>query len=272
MESLADDHQKFVLKGKRNLKLAKHYHNAIAPVMFDVPVDQEKGIKGASILMMYQPFDMATGLPLDYMHFTLARVLKTMMDLWLLSTNSREIFYIGGDARKSEKEMGEIIESVLNTYVLTSPGSLDEDDAVVQQAKALLAHLLMHTDLRKCIRFRYGIDGRPQAKNYIIGAVMASITPISSVEEAVERPRKKNIVYFVRWYVQMNDNHGDGIWQAWKRLPSRVRVVEGGRGGCCAACQNDLRGAGAERRQEEWLKGGLDRFAPRRKDFYHHFL
>ncbi|CAH1248635.1 Hypp8330 [Branchiostoma lanceolatum] len=37
---LAENHKKFLLEGKGNLKLAKKYHNAIAPVMFEVPIDQ----------------------------------------------------------------------------------------------------------------------------------------------------------------------------------------------------------------------------------------
>ncbi|CAH1275363.1 uncharacterized protein [Branchiostoma lanceolatum] len=40
LESLAENHKKFLLEGKGNLKLAKKYHNAIAPVMFEVPIDQ----------------------------------------------------------------------------------------------------------------------------------------------------------------------------------------------------------------------------------------
>ncbi|XP_078671099.1 uncharacterized protein LOC144911160 [Branchiostoma floridae x Branchiostoma belcheri] len=40
LNSLAEDHLKFVRDGKGAHKLAKLYHNAIAPVMFDVPIDQ----------------------------------------------------------------------------------------------------------------------------------------------------------------------------------------------------------------------------------------
>ncbi|KAI8490576.1 hypothetical protein Bbelb_318440 [Branchiostoma belcheri] len=39
------------------------------------------------------------------------------------------------------------------------------------------------------INFRYGLDGRPQAKNTVIGAVMACITPVRDIEEAKKRPR-----------------------------------------------------------------------------------
>ncbi|KAI8495251.1 hypothetical protein Bbelb_272370 [Branchiostoma belcheri] len=39
------------------------------------------------------------------------------------------------------------------------------------------------------VSFRYGLDGRPQAKNTIIGAVMACITPVKSVEEALNDNR-----------------------------------------------------------------------------------
>ncbi|XP_019643736.1 PREDICTED: uncharacterized protein LOC109484817 [Branchiostoma belcheri] len=40
LNSLAEDHLKIVRDGKGAHKLAKLYHNAIAPVMFDVPIDQ----------------------------------------------------------------------------------------------------------------------------------------------------------------------------------------------------------------------------------------
>ncbi|KAI8487542.1 hypothetical protein Bbelb_347760 [Branchiostoma belcheri] len=38
------------------------------------------------------------------------------------------------------------------------------------------------------VSFRYGLDGRPQAKNTVIGAVMACITPVRNIEEAREHP------------------------------------------------------------------------------------
>ncbi|XP_035663161.1 uncharacterized protein LOC118406879 [Branchiostoma floridae] len=40
LESLARDHQRFLVEGGGKLKVAKLYHNAIKPVMFDVPIDQ----------------------------------------------------------------------------------------------------------------------------------------------------------------------------------------------------------------------------------------
>ncbi|XP_066272161.1 uncharacterized protein [Branchiostoma lanceolatum] len=52
----------------------------------------------------------------------------------------------------SEEDLDEIIDSFLDTYVLTPPDSVEEDDAVFKQAKAHLTHLLMYTDLRQCIR------------------------------------------------------------------------------------------------------------------------
>ncbi|CAH1242409.1 Hypp6671 [Branchiostoma lanceolatum] len=39
------------------------------------------------------------------------------------------------------------------------------------------------------VSFRYGLDGRPQAKNNIIGAVMVCITPVRSLAEAQKHPR-----------------------------------------------------------------------------------
>ncbi|CAH1239561.1 Hypp5846 [Branchiostoma lanceolatum] len=39
------------------------------------------------------------------------------------------------------------------------------------------------------VSFRYGLDGRPQAKNTTIGAVMACITPVRDIEEARKVPR-----------------------------------------------------------------------------------
>ncbi|CAH1277662.1 Hypp9752 [Branchiostoma lanceolatum] len=55
------------------------------------------------------------------------------------------------------------------------------------------------------VKFRYGIDGRPQAKNNIIGAVMACITPIRSAEEAVKRPRTVKEEYCVFLYSGKED-------------------------------------------------------------------
>ncbi|XP_035700061.1 uncharacterized protein LOC118432548 [Branchiostoma floridae] len=40
LDSLAADHQRFVQEGMGKLKKAKEYNNAIAPVMFNVPIDQ----------------------------------------------------------------------------------------------------------------------------------------------------------------------------------------------------------------------------------------
>ncbi|KAI8506360.1 hypothetical protein Bbelb_157870 [Branchiostoma belcheri] len=40
------------------------------------------------------------------------------------------------------------------------------------------------------VGFRYGLDGRPQAKNNIIGAVMACITPVRNPEQALARPKR----------------------------------------------------------------------------------
>ncbi|XP_078679357.1 uncharacterized protein LOC144915009 [Branchiostoma floridae x Branchiostoma belcheri] len=38
--------------------------------------------------------------------------------------------------------------------------------------------------------FRYGLDGRPQAKNNIIGTVVACITPVRNPEQALARPKR----------------------------------------------------------------------------------
>ncbi|XP_019631167.1 PREDICTED: uncharacterized protein LOC109475067 [Branchiostoma belcheri] len=50
------------------------------------------------------------------------------------------------------------------------------------------------------VSFRYGLDGRPQAKNNIIGAVMACITPVRDLEEALVRPRTVREEYCVFLY------------------------------------------------------------------------
>ncbi|XP_078582980.1 uncharacterized protein LOC144865843 [Branchiostoma floridae x Branchiostoma japonicum] len=49
------------------------------------------------------------------------------------------------------------------------------------------SHLVAGDD--PVISFRYGLDGRPQAKNTTIGAVMACITPVRSLEEAMDTSR-----------------------------------------------------------------------------------
>ncbi|KAI8503715.1 hypothetical protein Bbelb_186860 [Branchiostoma belcheri] len=41
------------------------------------------------------------------------------------------------------------------------------------------------------VSFRYGLDSRPQAKNTVIGAVMACITPVRDIQEAREHPAQK---------------------------------------------------------------------------------
>ncbi|XP_066286471.1 uncharacterized protein [Branchiostoma lanceolatum] len=40
LESLAEDHRKFITVGKGKLKDAKHYNNAVCPVMYAVPIEQ----------------------------------------------------------------------------------------------------------------------------------------------------------------------------------------------------------------------------------------
>ncbi|XP_035664364.1 uncharacterized protein LOC118407899 [Branchiostoma floridae] len=50
------------------------------------------------------------------------------------------------------------------------------------------------------VSFRYGVDGRPQAKNTVIGAVMACITPVRDLEEARRRPRLVRDEYCVFVY------------------------------------------------------------------------
>ncbi|KAI8521552.1 hypothetical protein Bbelb_013060 [Branchiostoma belcheri] len=64
-------------------------------------------------------------------------------------------------------------------------------------------HLLQGDEPEVC--FRYGIDGRPQAKNNIIGAVMACITPVRSVAEAQKRPRTVKEEYCVFLYSGKED-------------------------------------------------------------------
>ncbi|CAH1248941.1 uncharacterized protein [Branchiostoma lanceolatum] len=55
------------------------------------------------------------------------------------------------------------------------------------------------------VSFRYGLDGRPQAKNNIIGAVMACITPVRSLAEAQKHPRTVKEEYCVFLYSGKED-------------------------------------------------------------------
>ncbi len=40
LESLCDNHLRFLTKGHEDIKNAKHYYNIICPTLFDVPISQ----------------------------------------------------------------------------------------------------------------------------------------------------------------------------------------------------------------------------------------
>jgi Transposase family tnp2 len=58
------------------------------------------GMKGLSPLIGFPKFDIINGLTIDYMHCALLGVTKTLLELWLDSSNHFEEFYIG--LRKKE--------------------------------------------------------------------------------------------------------------------------------------------------------------------------
>lgn len=54
-----------------------------------------KGVKGASIFMLFKNFNLVDGFVPDWMHGVCLGVVKNLIALWLNSENRSKAFYVG---------------------------------------------------------------------------------------------------------------------------------------------------------------------------------
>lgn len=56
---------------------------------------QVNGIKGASVFLLFKPFDLVKGFVVDWMHSVCLGVSKSLMNLWLNTENRGSEFFLG---------------------------------------------------------------------------------------------------------------------------------------------------------------------------------
>lgn len=55
---------------------------------------QVNGIKGASVFLLFKPFDLVKGFVIDWMHSVCLGVTKSLINLWLNAENRKEEFFL----------------------------------------------------------------------------------------------------------------------------------------------------------------------------------
>ena len=61
----------------------------------DIILLQVMGYKGSPVLALHPGFDIIHGMVTDYFHCVLLGISKTLLTLWLDSSNDQKEFYIG---------------------------------------------------------------------------------------------------------------------------------------------------------------------------------
>lgn len=56
---------------------------------------QVNGIKGASVFLLFKPFDLVKGFVVDWMHSVCLGVTKSLINLWLNTDNRGKEFFLG---------------------------------------------------------------------------------------------------------------------------------------------------------------------------------
>ena len=63
--------------------------------VFVLVIIQVNGIKGASVFLLFKPFDLVKGFVVDWMHSVCLGVSKSLMNLWLNTENRESEFFLG---------------------------------------------------------------------------------------------------------------------------------------------------------------------------------
>ncbi|CAH1244423.1 Hypp7304 [Branchiostoma lanceolatum] len=100
--------------------------------------EPHKGVKGASILYLHQPFDMGQSLPSDWMHGCLLGVEPTMLELWVGPKHSKKDFYIGDKIVWMSKQLLNI--KVPDTISRAPRSLMDRHHMKASERRAMLLH------------------------------------------------------------------------------------------------------------------------------------
>ena len=66
------------------------------------PLLQVNGIKGASVFLLFKPFDLVKGFVIDWMHSVCLGVSKSLLNLWLNAENRGKEFFLGSKVQINE--------------------------------------------------------------------------------------------------------------------------------------------------------------------------
>lgn len=73
-----------------------HYVISIITILFFLNYCRSNyGIKGASVFLLFKPFDLVKGFVIDWMHSLCLGVTKSLMNLWLNAENRGKEFFLG---------------------------------------------------------------------------------------------------------------------------------------------------------------------------------
>mgnify|MGYP000350328329 CR=1 FL=1 len=66
---------------------------------FFFPLRQVNGIKGASVFLLFKPFNLVKGFVIDWMHSVCLGVTKSLINLWLNAENRGKEFFLGSKVK-----------------------------------------------------------------------------------------------------------------------------------------------------------------------------
>lgn len=73
--------------------------------VFVLVIIQVNGIKGASVFLLFKPFDLVKGFVVDWMHSVCLGVSKSLMNLWLNTENRESEFFLGSKVHMYNMQM-----------------------------------------------------------------------------------------------------------------------------------------------------------------------